>query len=366
MIKTINNSANTPRNYSVPSMAKYGRARTPKSIIADLLFTIIFCTVIALLITIFTSRAYIMINFVMSFSVGLSIFLIAISLHVMIKPQNILHLTFIYFIAFGGGVFIGTQTGPWILQRYFSISMPWPNSYLRFMMISVIAGGAATYFFYSLMRMKHSRRMIEEERISRMTLEKDALAAKLKMLQAQIEPHFLFNTLSNVVSLIDTQPARGKAMLLDLTKYLRISLSRTLPEKTTMGQEIEMLKAYLNIQKIRMGERLNFIIDVPEYLYPLALPPMLLQPLVENAIKHGLEPKVEGGEIRIAAAAEHNLLRIEVRDTGIGFSDYHQSGVGLANVRERLELLFGEKGKLLLEENHPSGVKAAIEVHIDD
>ena len=109
-------------------------------------------------------------------------------------------------------------------------------------------------------------------------------------------------------------------MLTDLIHYLRTSLSRTLPETTTLDQEIDMIKAYLNIQKIRMDERLNFTIELPDALRQHPFPPMLLQPLVENAIKHGLEPKIDGGTITIKAMEKDNLIRIEVIDTGIGLS----------------------------------------------
>jgi sensor histidine kinase YesM len=155
-------------------------------------------------------------------------------------------------------------------------------------------------------------------------------------------------------------------MLLDLTKYLRTSLSRTLPQKTMLDQEIEMIKAYLNIQKIRMDERLNFEIDIPDHLRHLSFPPMLLQPLVENAVKHGLEPKIEGGKIMISAADENDLMRVEIVDTGIGFSDFNKPGVGIVNVRERLALLYGEKGRLIIEENKPQGVRVTIEVPLHD
>ena len=114
--------------------------------------------------------------------------------------------------------------------------------------------------------------MIQQERIKRLSSEKEALEAKLRLLQAQIEPHFLFNTLSNVLSLIDRDPAKGKSMLTDLIHYLRTSLSRTLPDRTTLDQEIEIIRAYLNIQKIRMGERLHFTIEVPDAARLLSLP----------------------------------------------------------------------------------------------
>jgi sensor histidine kinase YesM len=220
------------------------------------------------------------------------------------------------------------------------------------------------YFFYSKAQLKLVREVAEQERIDRLASEKEALESKLRMLQAQIEPHFLFNTLANILSLIDTEPAKGKSMLMDLTHYLRTSLSRTLPDTTTLGQEMDTIHAYLSIQKIRLGDRLRFTIDVPEALRQCLFPPMLLQPLVENAIKHGLEPKVDGGEIAMTADEQGELLRITVADTGLGFSSLNQPGVGIANVRERLRLLYGEKGRLLLGENKPVGVQAVLEVPV--
>ena len=151
-------------------------------------------------------------------------------------------------------------------------------------------------------------------------------------------------------------------MLMDLIRYLRTSLSRTLHETTTLDQEIDMIKAYLNIQKIRMDERLDFTIELPDALRQHPFPPMLLQPLVENAIKHGLEPKINGGTITTKVMEKDSLIKIEVIDTGIGLSSYQKTGVGIGNVKERLQLLYGEKGRLTLEENKPSGVRAIIEV----
>jgi sensor histidine kinase YesM len=259
-----------------------------------------------------------------------------------------------------GGTAIGLLIGSSILQNFFSISVS--ADLLRTIVSAIVIGGAVGWFFYSKARLRTSNRIIQEERVNRLSSEKEALEAKLRLLQAQIEPHFLFNTLSNVLSLIDTEPAKGKSMLTDLIHYLRTSLSRTLSEITTLGQEIDMIKAYLSIQKIRMDERLNFTIELPDTLRQHSFPPMLLQPLVENAIKHGLEPKIDGGTVTIKAMEKDSLIRIEVIDTGIGFSAYQKNGVGIGNVKERLQMLYGEKGRLTLEENKPNGVRATIEV----
>lgn len=334
-----------------------------KHIIKDFFFTILICTAIALVLSMINPSTHFFVSFIISQSVGLSTCSLTLLMFWVFKPRQWRTLILVIFTAISFGSIIGLNIGFFILQEMFSITLNLPMKHLlRIIIAAIIFSSAVSYFFISKTRLRLRNELIEQEKIKRMAVEKESLLANLRMLQAQIEPHFLFNTLSNILSLIDTEPGKGKSMLLDLTKYLRTSLSRTLPEKTTLGQEIEMIKAYLNIQKIRMDERLNFKIDVPGNMRQQSFPPMLLQPLVENAIKHGLEPKVAGGEIMISAAEENSLLRIEIRDTGLGFSDFNKSGVGIANVRERLALLFGEKGSLKIEENKPRGVRAIIEV----
>ena len=151
-------------------------------------------------------------------------------------------------------------------------------------------------------------------------------------------------------------------MLVDFIQYLRASLSKIREQKATLAQEMEMIQAYLNIFKVRMGDRLHYKIDLPEKLKANFFPPMLIQPLVENAIKHGLEPKIDGGEILISGEAKNGILRIEVVDTGGGFKEGKNFGMGLSNIRERLQSIFGNSGRLILEENQPNGLKATIEV----
>jgi sensor histidine kinase YesM len=339
---------------------------TAGSLVLNGFHVILLCAVIAALITVFTSTAYVAVNFVMSFSMGLCIFLVTVLLHRLFKPAEPRSMALISLFALPAGVFCGMQLGAWILRNHFSTSLARENDFIKFIVICMIASSSATYFFYSLRKSRLYRARIEEERFRRLAMEKEALEAKLKMLQAQIEPHFLFNTLSNVISLIDTQPARGKDMLLNLTSYLRTSLARTLSEAATLKQEMSMIRAYLDIQKIRMDERLHFTIDLPEPLGDLPFPPMLLQPLVENAVKHGLEPLIEGGQIVINVREENKVLRIEVMDTGFGLNPVNNAGVGLTNVRERLRLLYGDKGRLILEQNKPRGLRAMIEAPIHE
>jgi sensor histidine kinase YesM len=205
----------------------------------------------------------------------------------------------------------------------------------------------------------------QQERIKRLSSEKQAIEVNLRLLQAQIEPHFLFNTLSNILSLLDTDLKKGKSMLMDLTRFLRISLSKTREGATTLGQEVEMVKAYLNIFKVRMEDRLRYKLDVPNGIKDLPFPPMLIQPLVENAIRHGIEPRVDGGEVTVRVRKNGDVLRVEILDTGTGLHEDGAAGFGLSNVRERLQSLYGDKGRLILEENRPSGLKAIIEVTYD-
>ena len=235
----------------------------------------------------------------------------------------------------------------------------------QLLILGVMFGSIITYFFSSREQIAASREQIQEEKIKFLTSEKKVVEANLKLLQAQIEPHFLFNTLSNVVSLLDTDAPKGKSMLVDFIQYLRASLSKSREEKVTLGQEMEMVRAYLSIFKVRMGARLRYKIDLPDNLKTIAFPPMLIQPLVENAIKHGLESKVDGGEIIVRGIEKDGILRLEIADTGVGFKAERESGMGLSNIRERIQSLYGNRGRLILEENSPQGLKASIEVPHD-
>jgi LytS/YehU family sensor histidine kinase len=183
-------------------------------------------------------------------------------------------------------------------------------------------------------------------------------------LQAQVEPHFLFNTLSNVRRLGQTDAAAGRAMLGQLTRYLRAALPRMRADDSTLAEEIDLVSAYLGVQKIRMGERLEFAIDAPTALLAARVPPMMLATLVENAIKHGIAPLAEGGAIRVKAESAPGALILTVADSGRGFRAESGSGVGLANVRARLAALYGERAALELRANAPRGVVASIRLPV--
>jgi hypothetical protein len=213
-----------------------------------------------------------------------------------------------------------------------------------------------------------SRRISEqrkqEQKASQQTAtEKELTVAKLNLLNAQVEPHFLYNTLASAQLLTRSDPRRADEMLGNLIVYLRNSLPRTEGEMASLGEELERARAYLEIMKIRMGERLSVQIQVPDALKATALPPMMLQTLVENAIKHGLEPVTGGGTIWIIARASEAKVSITVADDGRGFGgDSAGTGVGLKNIRERLKLAYGEAASFSLGPNFPNGVAASIMV----
>jgi sensor histidine kinase YesM len=350
------------REHSVISIKGHLNA---KHMLLEYVYTIIICLLIAVFLSLVGISKPFLANLAMSLSFGLSICTLINMLFWVLNPYlvNTLSISLTLMSGLLGGMVIGSQVGHFILQRFFSVEISDESDHLlKSMVLAIFFGGTVCYFFYSRARLKIAREEAEKERMNRLASEKEALASNLRLLQAQIEPHFLFNTLSNILSLIDTEPAKGKSMLMDLIHYLRTSLSRTLPDTTTLGQEIDTIEAYLNIQKIRLGDRLKFAIDVPETLRQYPFPPMLLQPLVENAIKHGLEPKIDGGDIRVIAVEKGESILIEVADTGLGLSSFNASGVGIANVRERIKLMYNEKGHLLLEENTPNGLRAIIEV----
>lgn len=207
------------------------------------------------------------------------------------------------------------------------------------------------------------RRRGEHAQTAQTRTEKELATARLNLLHAQVEPHFLYNTLASAQLLVRSDAERAEAMLGHLITYLRHSLPRDGEAPSTLGAELERALAYLEIMKVRMGARLAVQVDVPETLRATPLPPMMLQVLVENAIKHGLEPRTAGGTVWIRARAADGQVAITVADDGEGLGGTTSgTGIGLANVRERLRLLFGPRASLAVIANFPAGVAATLTV----
>ena len=217
----------------------------------------------------------------------------------------------------------------------------------------------------AISRRVSERRKDEEARARETETEKELTVAKLSLLHAQVEPHFLYNTLASAQLLTRSDPAKADRMLGNLISYLRHSLPRAEASLSTLGEEVERTRAYLEIMKIRMGERLAMQIQVPDALSAVPMPPMMLQTLAENAIKHGLEPLAEGGNVWISARVAGDRASVTVADDGRGFSeDGGGTGIGLKNVRERLRLAYGDAATLSIGANFPKGVAATLTVPV--
>ncbi|MRW91545.1 sensor histidine kinase [Duganella sp. FT80W] len=194
-------------------------------------------------------------------------------------------------------------------------------------------------------------------------MERRVVEARMAALQAQVEPHFLFNTLALIGQLIETDPPQAARIHQNLIDYLRATLPQMRAKGAgTLGRQIEMSRAYLAIMQARMRSRLAVSIDVPDEMLSATFPVMMLQILIENAIKHGLEPKIDGGRIDLRASVENQMLQVDVIDDGIGFNHFAGDGLGLANVRERLRIQYGNRAQLVIEAPLTGGTRASIRV----
>lgn len=329
--------------------------------VKEFLLVVIFNTAIAILIWMLVpGKDSFFMFFIRAQSIGLSICTVINIFFLSLKPSNNITQIILLIIC----IILGSIIGVLIFDFFFDSELK--NYFYSVLTVGLFFGVVISYFF--IIQEKYSQLKIEkqEEELKTISLEKENIQANLKLLQAQIEPHFLFNTLSNVLSLLDTDIKTGKKMLGNLTKYLRTSLKHTRNEKNSLKQEIETIQSYLDINKIRMGDRLNIKIDIPEDLYNIPFPPMLIQPVVENAIKHGIEPKIDGGTISIkvsnTVSDKKDLLKIEIADTGIGFDSNLSPGIGLENVKNRLKALYHDKSSLVFETNKPTGLIVTIGV----
>jgi sensor histidine kinase YesM len=240
-----------------------------------------------------------------------------------------------------------------------------PRKFVETMFGGFFVGLFVSLFFLLKFREARAEAALHRTEAERHQLSKLALESELKLMQAQVEPHFLFNTLASVQYLTETDPPGASRLLGHLLSYLRAALPQLRSASTTLGQEIDLAEAYLNILKMRMGTRLAFAIDAAHDLRPHPFPPGLLISVVENAVTHGIEPQAEGGTVRIEASRTGDRLRVVVADTGAGLTGTnHQpgQGVGLANVRDRIAAFYGANGRFSLVDEQPHGARATIEI----
>jgi sensor histidine kinase YesM len=340
----------------------------------NLIYTLVWNTLIAVIITgfalLFDSRTSIVeifvVNFVFAQCMGLIIhglFMIGDRVFPGIHKKR-LPIRFVYYATLPIiGVILGYGIGAAILGY---------NDFFRWVFtarglgsiafVSIVISSILLTIFIQRERAARAEAAVAQEKARAAAAEREVTTARLKLLEAQVEPHFLYNTLAHVVSLIDADPAAARRMTERLIELLRATAAA--PDGTgTLAEQLRWLRAYLEILQVRMGGRLAWRIDVPPDLLPLRVPPMVLQPIVENAVKHGLEPKIEGGRLEITARREADGVRLVVRDTGLGFRTsvpQDSDSLGLANLRARLTAWYGQAARVLIEDNAPAGACVSI------
>ncbi|MES2633562.1 MAG: histidine kinase [Pseudomonadota bacterium] len=268
-----------------------------------------------------------------------------------------------------GGIVTGYFLGMFIAGRlceyygfYPAGPAPNPEGQLRTsILITAIAGLIGSGYFYTVSNSAYLERKMGEAR-------KHADEARLKMLETQLEPHMLFNTLANLRALISVDPERAQTMLDHMIAYLRATLDASRTTTHSLQSEFDRLRDYLELMAIRMGPRLTYDLQLPAELADQPVPALLLQPLVENSIKHGLEPKLEGGTITVTARRDGGDLVLEVHDTGAGSSPTGsasvatKSGYGMGNVRDRLRTLHGDRASLAFVASADAGARNVLRI----
>ncbi|AOY93634.1 histidine kinase [Cupriavidus sp. USMAA2-4] len=329
----------------------------------DLAFVLCMNTVIAVSLNYgFQTGGSLWHNFVYSQLIGLSIWVLIDIPRVFLwwndKPRR---LPFLLLAA--AAVPLGVIIGGWCSRVSLGLPPKTPGEISEMMRVSLVVGMLASasmiYFYWSREKLAYLERHAALDALQREEAEKQLVRAQLMALQAQIEPHFLFNSLANLDGLIATDPHAARRLLQRLIGFLRTSLAHTRAEQCTLSQEFELLRSYLDIQGMRFGARLSYELDLPAELAEVEIPPMLIQPLVENAVTHGIEPCMMGGRIVLSArAAGDGAVQVSIADTGVGFAHGggKGSGLGLTHVRERLARIFGAGASMQIEENSPRGV----------
>jgi sensor histidine kinase YesM len=343
-----------------------------RRLMTDMKYAAILCLLLGMFVTIVEGDGLLSLfeHMVLALCIGLPSFLIIDAVRLALwRPQGWGKNQWFVFVAvvMPASPF-STYAGIVLAYRLLGSPIPAAQTILRDVLLTLFSAFGGMLLFSSK---EHTARIEVEaarERARAEEVARQAMQAQLQLLQAQIEPHMLFNTLANLQGLIALDAARATHMLDQLIRYLRATLSSSRADATTLAQEFDLLDAYLGLMAVRMGARLRFSLQLPDALRTASVPPMLLQPLVENAIAHGLEPKIDGGELVVTAAQHGSLLELAVRDTGLGLGYTPAragTGVGVANTRERLRGLYGEHATLALEPASPQGTVARITLPLE-
>lgn len=323
------------------------------------LFTTLFCVVIALTTQSVWGGALYK-HLIISFGFGYSAILSAKFINV-VFPTLSRRIEVIASLSFS--MIFGTLNSQFWIQDAIGVGSSGLSQLKPVILLGFIFTAACFYYFYSKEKQLIAERELESMKREQSEQEKALVISQLKQLQSQIEPHFLFNTLATISVLIETDGNKAKLMLLKLTDLLRATLKSTRHQQTTIEQEMALVGAYLEIQQVRLGDRLTFSIDTEEVDISQVLPPLLIQPLVENALTHGIEPLAQGGNITLAITQSNGQLTITVSDNGAGLDPSNSTagnGLGLDNIRQRIETLFDGQATMSIKEQSTGGVAATL------
>ncbi len=305
-------------------------------------------------------------NLVYSHFIGISIWLlIEVGLRFLLpKPkQQWRRLFLVVPVCVTLGYLVGLYGAAWLLgHQTQGLWSEHPRLVLGYLLLSLTAGGAMTYYFMSREQLATAREEMAYAAAQTEAAQRHAAESTLRLLQTQLEPHMLFNTLANLRALVGTDAQAATQMLDRLVAYLRATLGASRALSHTLRAEFDRLRDYLELMAVRMGPRLQYSLELPEALADLPMPALLLQPLVENAITHGLEPKVEGGRITVRASRAASRITIEVNDTGVGLSGAGAPppGFGLTQVRERLAATYGVDGAMEIVAGDAHGTRVIV------
>jgi two-component system, LytTR family, sensor kinase len=315
--------------------------------------TAIFCSVITLVVAAGMSfldpahwTTYLYASFIFSFSIGFSIAILLFYFSAVLMRLSVIARTGALIVLFLIGGCIGTEVGTFILGAQFAFRNQ--LGLLVFNLFLSIIFGSIAFVYFSLQE-KAQRMAVElkEKDVREAKMQQLKTQAELDALQTKVNPHFLFNTLNSIASLISENPAAAESTVEKLSELFRYTLQSTERSTVKLTEELEIVRLYLQIEKIRFGKRLEFEIVCDEKLTDIDIPALLVQPLVENAIKHGIAPEVDGGRIRVEALMTEGECQISVTDSGKGFtSEAGEPGFGLKSIRERLQLIYGAKARL--------------------
>ena len=304
-------------------------------------------------------RPLLLVHMVFSQAIGLSIFVLIEWPRLTLwwqRPPGLLALGGVTVVAIPVGYLLGRSLASALLGMPLELPLSLSPAALLVVFTTVLASLVAVHLITQ-------RDRLETERLRAENADVRAASARLQLLQQQIEPHMLFNTLANVHALIEAEPGRAQQLLEALSEMLHTSMQTGEQASVTLQQEFNLLEQYLKVMAIRMGARLRYTLELPAELAARRLPPLTVQPLVENAVKHGLDAQLAGGSIRVAARSEGAQVIVEVVDDGQGLQvdDPFAAGrIGLSNLRKRLAYAFGDAARLELADNLPHGVRATL------